>query len=89
MINIKTATYIAAVVAAVGASSHQFITRARKDSRVVEIETTIVNSASPALAFNLAQDLISERMLSGHYDDKSDAEARQDFQSLFTFYTNA
>lgn len=82
MINIKhAATTIAAVVVA-GAAVKGYITRTRKS--VNPIEEAIKNFYSPEfIAFNKAQDVSSDRMLSGFYDDVSDDQVRAEFAVIY------
>lgn len=89
MINIKTASSIIAGVTVVGVSLQQIITRTRKSEAEVEIEVEtheVVVFGSTQTAFDKAQDVISDRMLTGYYDDKTDADAHYDFTILFNTY---
>lgn len=89
MINIRHAASAVAAVAVAGVTVQQIITRTRKDAVNTETPTTIVDSIGEAcsaqfIAFNKAQDVISDRMLSGYYDDKTNDVAHHDFQILYT-----
>lgn len=90
-INIKLAASIAAGVTVAGATAHQIIRLRKTEALISEFNDSVdaYNAAmetvmSPTLkAFNQAQDVISDRMLSGYYDDCPDDVARHDFQILY------
>lgn len=83
MINIKTAAAtVAAGVAVAGATVYTI--RLRKENAKTDVEKAVESFYSPEfIAFNKAQDIVSDRMLSGYYDDKPDSEARDDYIVLY------
>ncbi len=83
MPNIKfIATATAAAAAVTGAAL--YTVRARKEAAKTDVEKAVEAFYSPEfIAFNKAQDIVSERMLSGYYDDKPDSDARDDYIVLY------
>ena len=83
MINIKTAATIVAGVTVAASSIHQMIVHARKDAKT-PVEEAVEAFYSPEfIAFNKAQTIVSDRMLAGYYDDKTDAEYQADFNVVY------
>lgn len=88
MPNIKfIASAVAASAAVAGATAYTI--RLRKESAKTDVEKAVESFYSPEfIAFNKAQDIVSERMLSGYYDDKPDSEARDDYIVLYVNFLN-
>ena len=81
--NIKLAASAAAAVVVAGASI-QSVRIHRQKKTMTDIESKIESFYSPEfIAFNKAQDIVSDRMLAGYYDDKPDSEARDDYIVLY------
>lgn len=87
MINIKAAASLFAA-AAVTATTIQKIVNHRKVEKMVEELYEEIDKfgtiVSPEIqAFHLAQDVLSDRMLAGYYDDKTDEQVRHDYDVLY------
>jgi phosphoglycerate dehydrogenase-like enzyme len=91
MKNIKFAATAIVAVAVAGVSVKNIVTRAKQEKMVSEtlevIDNAVVDFAfAEIVAFNKAQDEVTDRMLAGYYDDKTDAEAQHDFAVLYANY---
>lgn len=83
MPNIKFIATAAAATAAVAGATIYTI-RSRQESAKTDVEKAVESFYSPEfIAFNKAQDIVSDRMLAGYYDDKPDSEARDDYIVLY------
>lgn len=89
--NMQSAVKIAAGVAFAAASVHSII-RARKNEKIVSEFNEAVDAYSNAvkdlrspemIAFDQAQTILTDRMLAGYYDDKSDADYQRDYDVLY------
>lgn len=80
---IKIAASAAAAVTVAGVSI-QSVRIHRQKKAMTDIESKIESFYSPEfIAFNKAQDIVSDRMLAGYYDDKPDSDARDDYIVLY------
>ena len=81
--NIKLAASAVAAVAVTGVTI-QSVRIHRQKKAMTDIESNIESFYSPEfIAFNKAQDIVSDRMLAGYYDDKPDSDARDDYIVLY------
>ncbi|MGB4819117.1 MAG: hypothetical protein WBP33_08375 [Saprospiraceae bacterium] len=81
--NIKLAASAVAAVAVTGVTI-QSVRIHRQKKAMTDIESKIESFYSPEfIAFNKAQDIVSDRMLAGYYDDKPDSDARDDYIVLY------
>jgi hypothetical protein len=87
--NLRTKIAIATAAAGFVAGTAYSIAADRRTKKMIkeEIETAVeAFESSELIAFNRAQDEVSDRMLAGYYDDKTDDDYRLDFQLLYTNY---
>lgn len=81
--NIKLAASAVAAVAVTGVTI-QSVRIHRQKKAMTDIESKIESFYSPEfIAFNKTQDIVSDRMLAGYYDDKPDSDARNDYIVLY------
>jgi hypothetical protein len=88
MINIKAAASLFATVTVAAVSAQKIVSRIKTEKTIKDFREAVDNAvidfrSAEVIAFDKAQDLITERMLSGYYDEKSDAEAQHDFAVLY------
>lgn len=92
--NIKTVATTATTVVAAGVAVGTVVKgiRLHRANRVQHIDTPVTvvktNGNSMADAFTAAQNEISDRVLLGFYDDKSDEVVKNDFTILFNTHLN-
>lgn len=80
--NIKTAaSSIAAVAAVVGAAAKTIHHRKMSEPITTTKDTTVLKDEW--IAFEAADRTISARLLSGYYDEETDAKIREDFAVIF------
>lgn len=88
MINIKTAATIVVGVAVTASSAKEMISRYR-ESKKTPVEKAVEAFYSPEfIAFNKAQTILSDRMLDGYYDDKTDEQYQADFNVVYANFLN-
>lgn len=88
MINIKIAAASVLAGVAVAGATVQTINLRKKNAKT-DVEKAVESFYSPEfIAFNKAQDVVSERMMAGYYDDKPDSEARDDYIVLYVNFLN-
>lgn len=84
--NINTVKIAASAVAAVAVTgvTIQSVRVHRQKKAMTDVEKAVESFYSPEfIAFNKAQNIVSDRMLAGYYDDKPDSEARDDYIVLY------
>ena len=90
MINIKNAVPTAIFAAAVAATAvYEKISDYRESKKTPAEKVTVkVTSLAEFNAFDEAQTILTDRMLAGYYDDKTDAEYQHDFEVVYANFLN-